>query len=240
MGVFELAGDRRVACGMDAGLAERIRRAPQRYSPNAALRPIVQDMALPTAATVGGPGEMRYLWQIDAMYHVLGAERSRLWPRISATLLDDRNRRRAEAFGLTGAKLFEAAALAGRFDPARFDVEDADVREIEDLRDRLLAKIGALDGEADSKTIGKAADSIGHQVDKLADRVRNARLSRQGLGKSELKQLAAAVMPHGKPAERVVSPLDYVGRFGAGLVEQLIGAVDPTVIGHRLVEVHAS
>jgi len=240
MGLFELVDGRRVACEMQAGLAERIRNDPERYSPNAALRPMVQDMALPTTAAIGGPGEMLYLWQIDPMYRALGVGRSRLWPRISATILDERSRRRAEAFGLTGAKLFKAATLAERFDPGRFDVEDADVREIEALRDQLVEKIESLDGEADGKVIGKATDSIRHQVDKLADRVRNERLSRRGLGKGELKQLATIVMPHGKPAERVISPIDYVGRHGVGLVEQLVGGVDPTVIGHRIIEVHAS
>ncbi len=240
LGLFRIADGRRVACEMTDDLPGLIRANPAGYSPGAALRPLVQDMALPVLATVGGPGELRYLWQIDPLYEAAGVRRSRLWPRMSVTVLGPRDAERARAFGLDGERVFEAAALAEAFDPARFDVEDADLREIEALRDQLLARVRSLDGEVDAKLVGKAGDSIDHQVAKLADRVRNDRLSRRGLGKGELKQLAHAVTPHGRPAERVVSPLDYVGRFGVGFVTQLMQSVDPTAIRHHLVQVHSS
>ena len=37
-------------------------------SPNALLRPVVQDSILPTVAYVGGPAELAYLAQSEVMY----------------------------------------------------------------------------------------------------------------------------------------------------------------------------
>ncbi len=238
LGLFRFVDGQRMACEFDADLPGAIRLNRDDYSPGAGLRPIVQDLALPTLATIGGPGELLYLWQIDPLYEVLGAARSRLWPRLTATLLDTRNAERARTFNLSGAALFKAADLADSFDASQFNVDDDDVRDAEALRDQLIERLKAIG--ADEKATAKAARSIAHQVGKVADRVRNERLSRHGLGKGELKQLANAVLPHGKPAERVVSPIDYVGRFGVGLIDQLQNQLDPTVIRHRVIEVDAS
>ena len=47
--------------------------APERLSPNALLRPVLQDTILPTAAYVGGPAEIAYFAQSAALYEaVLG------------------------------------------------------------------------------------------------------------------------------------------------------------------------
>lgn len=49
-------------------LAAALENSPERFSPAALLRPIVQDHVLPAIATVAGPTECRYLAQMQALY----------------------------------------------------------------------------------------------------------------------------------------------------------------------------
>lgn len=228
---------RRVHVDLAPELAKRIRANPQAFSPGAALRPVIQDAMLPVVCTIGGPGELQYLWQIDGIYKTIGVHRSELWPRASATLIDHRTVERGRRFGLLGARLLEAPALLAQFDPSQFAARDEQLEAIAAARDQLLRQIMQLDNAAQDKLVEKAVDSIGHQVGKLLDRISNERLSRQGIGKGELKQLAEALCPHGEPAERVVSMLDAVGRFGRSLMDRLEAELDPRRLEHQIITV---
>jgi bacillithiol biosynthesis cysteine-adding enzyme BshC len=54
---------------LDASAAAALlEHAPERFTPSALLRPLVQDALLPTVAYVGGPTEVRYLGQLTSAY----------------------------------------------------------------------------------------------------------------------------------------------------------------------------
>jgi bacillithiol biosynthesis cysteine-adding enzyme BshC len=237
MGLFQFVDGKRVPAELSPDLAGRIRADSERYSPGAALRPLVQDAALPVRATVGGPAEMLYLWQIDPLYRAAGVERSRLMPRLSATLMDREHRAHAEPFGLTGAALFGARQMLRDFDPAAYEDDSPDLREIERQRDALIDRIEQLDLEGQVQRAKRAVGSIRYQVDQLAAQIRHQRLSRQGRGKDRLGQLAAWLLPDGKPQERVISPVDWIGRYGPELVDALVETLDPWPIAHRIIDV---
>lgn len=215
-------------------LAQNILDEPTRYSPSAALRPVVQDAVLPTLLTLGGPSELAYLWQIDRLYHALGARRSALWPRISATFVDQAIVDAAARFGLTGEALFEAPGLLARFDPSRFDDDAEDLRQIEALRDQLLQHLATLGDEVPPKLMQRAQDTIAYRIRRVTDRVRDHRLAARGLGKGNLGQVAAVVRPDGQPQERVMNVLELVARYGWSVVERTVELAEPLALGHQL------
>jgi len=57
-------------------------------SPNALLRPVIQDYLLPTAAYIGGPAELAYLAQSGPIYDALLGRRPVACPRAGFTLLE--------------------------------------------------------------------------------------------------------------------------------------------------------
>jgi uncharacterized protein YllA (UPF0747 family) len=69
-------------------LAARARTAPQEFSPNVLLRPLVQDTLFPTVAYVGGPGETAYFAQMKEIYAAHGVPMPLVAPRPTMTLLD--------------------------------------------------------------------------------------------------------------------------------------------------------
>ena len=76
-----------------------------RLSTSALLRPLVQDALWPTAAYVGGPGELNYLAQLAPVYERFGMTAPLAVPRARFRCLDTRTRRLLGQLGLTAADL---------------------------------------------------------------------------------------------------------------------------------------
>lgn len=221
--------------------AKEIEKHPDRFSPGAALRPIVQDATLPTVATLAGPTELTYLWQIDPLYRAMNLSRSATHPRLSATLVEPTVIGQAERFGFPPDRLLSIHEAVDAYDPRSF-IEDGDggkVQRIEAAREELLRAIEALDGEtgSDGRLRDRAERSIRYQVEKVIDRILMQRLSRRGLGKDRLKQIADRVRPGGQFQERTVSSMELIARFGPAITERLAEVLEPYSPRHRLIEV---
>src|SRR5712692_6390171 len=63
-------------------------REPENFSPNALLRPVVQDYLLPTVASIAGPTEIAYLGQAEVVYRQLLGRMPVVLPRAGFTLID--------------------------------------------------------------------------------------------------------------------------------------------------------
>jgi len=91
--LFFLRSRRRLlprAADYGEALARRLAEDPPSLSPNAALRPLVQDAVLPVAAVVLGPGEWAYHRQLQAGFRVLEQPFPPAWPRLAAISAADR------------------------------------------------------------------------------------------------------------------------------------------------------
>jgi hypothetical protein len=70
-----------------AAALDLLDRDPGALSPGAAIRPVLQQAALPCSAFIAGPGERAYHALIGPLYPVAGVAAPRLLPRVAATLL---------------------------------------------------------------------------------------------------------------------------------------------------------
>ena len=88
-------------------LIAAIRARPEDASPGVLLRPMVQDYLLPTAVYVGGPSEVAYWAQVNALYPLFEMPSPAVAPRAGATLLEPKVAKTLGRFGI------EWTALAG-------------------------------------------------------------------------------------------------------------------------------
>src|SRR5206468_4843178 len=81
-------------------LENRIAQAPEKFSANVLLRPVMQDFLLPTLAYVGGQAEIAYFAQCEVVYKALLGRVTPILPRCSATLIEERQQKILQKFSL--------------------------------------------------------------------------------------------------------------------------------------------
>ncbi len=214
---------------------------PERFSPNVALRPVVQQALFPAAAYVGGPGEVAYWAQLKPVFAHFGQVMPAVWPRARAVLLGAKDRKLLGRLGLDPARLADGpeaaaeAALRGMPLPpqAAFLVR---------RRAAVEADLSALAGEMRglgpdvaslAEGIAEAAARGFGRLDRAllrADRVRVETVEKQ------TRRLCNTFAPLGKPQERVFCPFSWVFSEGFGMADRLLRELDPHVPGLQEIE----
>jgi len=247
--VFLLEDGRRVPLARAGGeysvngrrfeLRELMDRAEQ-LSPNALLRPVVQDYLLPTAVYVGGPAEIAYLAQAQTIYEALGRAMPAVVPRRSATILDRRSQKLMSAYGLELADFFEGEEALGdrmarKLVPAGLDeaIARARIQEARSL-DELAAAMSAFDPTL-AAALEKSRRKIEHQLSKLERKAAREAMRRDERAARDAAYLAGLVCPEKRLQERFYSIIPFVALYGPEVIGRLADALAPDCPDHRVI-----
>lgn len=200
---------------------------PLRFSSSALLRPVIQDSLLPTAAYVGGPGEINYFAQLAPLYELLGVAQPLVLPRARFRCLEDNTRSWLAKLGLSPAEAevpraellrrLAARAPQGLPDPAA-------------LRERMLADITTRLGELEAldsalrDPVRRARESIERTVGRLTDRYTKALLERDHVTTERVDRVQGFLLPDGVPQERFYSLPYFACKYGASAFKQKLFA----------------
>lgn len=204
---------------------------PERFTTTALLRPLLQDQWLPTAAVVGGPGELAYFAELAPLYALAGLTPPLAVPRARFQLVGATARRLAEQLGLA----LDDAALPAAELAARLAGTPADDATYDALRATLdqglaaLARDAAARGDATfDKHAKKTAELIAGALDKLRDRGRRHALLADQLTADRLARFVAWLAPRGAPQERVLAFPPFAAQVGPrALVRRIVDATVP-------------
>lgn len=137
---------------------------PERFSPNAVLRPLVQDAALPVAAYIAGPTELVYHGQIGGLYEHFAVPRPAVLPRPNVVLLETKTEKALEKLGLPEEvatieteSQFTARLMAAN--PANDKLRQLQ-SEIETLNSRVEALQATVEGFVKDTGVRKAAEKL--------------------------------------------------------------------------------
>jgi bacillithiol biosynthesis cysteine-adding enzyme BshC len=221
---------------------EELRANARWLSPNALLRPVVQDSVLPTVATIGGPAEIAYLAQSEAIYRPLLGRMPVAVPRSGFTVLDERAEKRMERYGLSLADFFQGEeALHERIASALVPPElNHMIRDtaatVDGVVKRLRAALAGFD-----PTLAKALDlstrKIHHQLNKLEGKAGREALRRDERAEREARSLYGLIYPERHLQERLHSFLPLLAKHGPELAGQVYEAIELGCADHRILVV---
>lgn len=224
-----------------AGLLQEIAHDPLSFSPNALLRPVVQDTLLPTVAYVAGPAEVAYFAQSQVIYEALGVAMPVIVPRASFTLLEpqverlvDRYKIRVKDHVLRGGQILrkqiEKMSLPKGLDE-RFSVSAAELRKLLTSLRKPIEKLDpTLTGAAET-----SARKISYQLEKLRGKVARARDFRDGVLSRHEQTIRENLFPGNHLQEREMSLLPFLAKHGADLLDTLASHAGVGAPAHQIV-----
>ncbi len=224
-----------------AELLERIDQAPENFSPNVLLRPVVQDYLLPTLAYTGGAAEAAYFAQAGVVYETLQRRVTPIVPRFSATLVEPKVQRWLRQYDIGVVDAFQGVdalrkTLAARTLPADLQAafERANKSVVESFSG-LQEALGKLDPtlvEASQTGVSK----IQYQLDRLRERATVAELRRSEVVSRHADGLSSSLYPENALQERGVAGAYFVARHGTELLQDIYDAVRVDCLDHQVLE----
>lgn len=212
---------------------------PLPWSPGVLLRPLAQDLLLPTAGYVGGPAEIAYHAQIGPSYAHFGIPRPALIPRPGMTLIEPAPARALDAETIAPQELqADPEVILARWAQESYpDVEAAFSRAREAL-EREMAAVEATLGALDP-TLRAAADAARgralHQVETLREKATRALKKRDQSRAERLRRTRDALFPGGSLQERGLGLVGPLARHGEELIGAVREAMDPWARGHQFI-----
>ncbi|HSJ64043.1 MAG TPA: bacillithiol biosynthesis BshC [Gemmatimonadaceae bacterium] len=215
-----------------AAAAEAAGVPDQTRGPNVLLRPVMERAILPTAAYVAGPGELAYFAQVSAVADALDVARPLAVPRWSGTVLEPHVQRLLDRHALDIEGLVPAGAAEGAV------ARQAIAPEVREAMGRLRGATGSA-----LETLSRALEASGapavppavlsgagrdveRRVARLERRIIAAAKREQTDAMRDVATLRAALLPEGKPQERVLNLLPLLARHGPRLLDRVRAAAD--------------
>ncbi|MGN8226440.1 bacillithiol biosynthesis cysteine-adding enzyme BshC [Gracilimonas sp. BCB1] len=225
-------------------LIEEIQSHPEKFSPNVFLRPVIQDVLLPTLGYVAGPGELAYYGQMKDFYSQFDLQMPPIFPRFSGTIVESAISRIVEKLP------FSFCEYGKRIEDLESEfIEQTDTDDIEQVfsewKEKLneaaeepLKVINEIDPTLDG-TVGKTIAGFGNELDKLKGRVYRSIKKQEEIQLSRIEKIKVNLFPDGGLQERAVSPVYFMNKYGTGIWNELLAEIEkegPDLTKHHLIE----
>jgi len=220
-------------------LQRRVETAPETFSANVLLRPVLQDYWLPTLAYIGGPAEVAYFAQAAVVYQKLLGRVTPILARMSATLVEPRIERLLTKYQVDLPELFHGECqlrdcMAARSLPPelRQDFEQAR-RAVEVAMQRASGSLQKLDPTL-VEAAARASSKMRYQIDRLEKRAAQAELRRTEIITRHAAQIENAVYPNKTLQEREIAGLYFYAKYGPELISRLVELAQTRCPEHKV------
>jgi len=206
-------------------LLAKLRERPEDVSPGVLLRPLMQDHLFPTAAYVGGPSEVAYWAQVNALYPLFEMGPPAIVPRAGATILEPRVAKTLERLGIAWETLagdVEAVIrdTLARFLPVDFPAlfEKERVGWAESMK-RIEAQVTAFDPSLRA-AVDTATGKVIHEGQVLEKKLMQVWKRRNEETAQKIRRARESLFPRGGLQERTFSVLGYTAEHGPALLDE--------------------
>ena len=214
--------------------------SPERFSPNALLRPVMSEFLFPTAAFVGGAGELNYFAQTRRIYEYFDVAMPVPYLRLGCTLIDHPTAKILGKYQLSPLTLRDPDRALTEWIRARADIASPALwqslreqvyRPFSDLKGNVRAVDPTLETSLEG-TLNYMLFRLGKFEKKLLRQLKKA----EHLTATQLRRAAEALFPGSGLQERRLNSMSYLSRYGMDVIDTL-GQVVPESYGkHYMME----
>ncbi|MGD0036606.1 MAG: bacillithiol biosynthesis cysteine-adding enzyme BshC [Bacteroidota bacterium] len=199
---------------------------PNLFSPNVILRPICQDYLFPTLAYVAGPSEVAYFAQFKLLYENFSIPEPIIYPRCSATIVEERIQKIINKYGLQPKDFFtEIDALKGRITESisDFKVEELFSNTIGTVSESLTSLKDGL--ESIDPTLVPAMENtlvrMQGALNGLKEKTLAAQVRQHEISLRQLDKVAISLFPNSNLQEREMNIIYFLNKYGLELLRWL-------------------
>ncbi len=205
--------------------------SPEQFSPNVALRCIVQQHLFPVAAYVAGPGEIAYWGQLKSVFEHFGHTMPIVYPRARCTLTSHKVSALLAQydFSITDFTTDRDTLLKRALEhvvqnPARNTLE-VGRHPIEAALTQLARELSLHEATA-SAMLMRLQKHVHAGFDRIERAVLHADETQLEATRNQVARLCNTLAPFRKPQERVYTIASFLFEHGWGLVPRLQKALD--------------
>jgi len=219
-----VAGDRTFTA---AELSAETSSAPDRFSPNVLLRPIVQDTLFPTVCYIAGPSELAYLGQLREVYESFGVPMPLIYPRATATLVDSATARFLAKYDVPIESLQpqDESALNRLLESQIPQGVELALKDAEETARRVMTRVIEEVPSVDPTLAGAARTTLSrieHDLQSLHNKMIQAAKKKDDTLRRQFARTQAQVFPLGHPQERTLGVVYFLNRYGPAVVDRLL------------------
>ena len=209
-----------------AALLDRVRQAPEEFSPSVLLRPLVQDTLFPTVCYVAGPNELAYLGQLRRVYDAFSIPMPLVQQRATATILDANAMRFLARYDvpLESLRAQDDAVLNNVLEaqlPASVEASLEDTRRaVEQRMERVAQEVPQIDSTLEGaarSTLARMQDDL----EKLHGKIIHAAKRKDDTLRRQFRHAKSQAFPGGEPQERAIGFVYFLNKYGPALVDRL-------------------
>ena len=219
---------------------EKLAARAESLSPNALLRPVLQDYLFPTVAVVGGPAELAYFAQSEVLYQRLLGYMPVPVARAGFTLIPARGQKLLDRYHLTVKDVWQGdeavreriaqQLIPGELAAAMAETQSRGEQQIAELAQQLAAFDTTL-----AAALTNSAKKIHYQLAKIEKKVNREALRRNERAAAEAAYLTHLLYPEKHLQERLYSITPFLAMYGEELIDRLYEHVQLECPDHQVI-----
>jgi len=202
-----------------------LQEAPEKFSPNVILRPVMQQHVLPAIAFTGGGGEIAYWLQLKAVFEHYGVAYPLLLLRNSFLLIDSNTAKRTEKLKLAITELFDqpheiTARYVKQHAETNLDLH-SERKAIEELYQNLLKRVKALDPGLEPTILGEMQNGL-NSLGKLEAKLLKAQKAKLETEVRQLQSTLTKLFPDDGLQERYDNFIPWYLKYGMSFFDEIL------------------
>ncbi len=213
---------------------------PERFSPNVLLRPITQDYLFNTAFYIAGPSEVSYFAQVNPLYNYFNLVPPIIYPRSSATLLENHLTAFTEKYDIEikdiflGQEHLKEKILSNLSEINLKNVFDDKNKKLELIFDELKQELFGIDKTL-SDSVNKYRDRILQLLNDLNNKAKKHQDNKFETVIRQLNKLSNLVYPNQNLQERELNFVYFFNKFGPELLDKIYDELSIQEFEHQII-----